>query len=117
MAARIAYSTAFVSRRLRAQRRAAGANQQGLQPLLLMSRTLAVFGCAAMVATASNAVLLGGAGQLSSSCRPLWGSFLKAGALHVAVGGACLAACAVGVLRTERGLFRALKEARKGHAD
>ena len=119
MAARITYSVAFVRRRAAVSRQSQLDNiqQPSLQSLLLTSRTLALFGSAALAATASNAVLLGGAGQLSSRCQPFGGSFARAAALHVAVGAVSLGACVAGVLRTERGLVRGLQAARKGHVD
>ena len=112
MLARIAYSSSFVRRRFLRQRQA-----QGLRSLLLTRSTLAAFACAAMVCTASNAVLLGGAGQLSSECRPWLGSFLRGAAMHVALGGLCLAWCAVMVVRTERDLAGALQAARKHRSE
>ena len=116
MAARIAYSAAFVRRRLHDGRQPAE-QPLGLKSLLPAGRTLAVFACAAVACAGSNALLLGGAGQLSSACSPRFRSFISSAAVHIAVGGVCLVACAATVLRTERGLINALRTTRKQRSE
>ena len=117
MAARIAYSLAFIRARL-AGSGSAGRPAGALQGLLLTKQTLAVFAAAGLLATASNVVLLGGPAQLGGACQVWQGRpFVQAAAVHVAVGAALLGCCVLGLLRTERGLVRALRAAQKGHAD
>ena len=113
MAARIAYSLAFVRSRLMLS-----SGTGDLSGLLLSKQTAATFAAAALLATGSNWVVLGGPAQYSDVCQTWRGlMFVQAAAVHVAVGGVCLLGCARSLLRTEKDMLQGLRRVRKGHAD
>ena len=107
MALRIAYSIAFVRRHF-----SGSVSVRGLFP---RGRTLVAFAAALCLTSLSNALLLGGAGQLVDGCKdacPVAG-FWSFAMYHVALGAVTLAGLAVFLYRTEQQLWASLRSVRR----